>query len=346
MPKVKFTDLSVRTLPEGLYFDERTPGFGIRVGKHRKTWLIVKEPNRTKINFPTLTLADARKRALVAIGTPMEASHAPTFPDVRAEYLAQGKWRPKTRYETTRTLTRHFHWTKTLDKITHRDVLEAVELIDKPSEAAHAFRDLSVFFNWCVPRYLKSSPCQGLKSPAKYIPRSRILTDDEIVKVWRAVETMRTYGHIIQACLTTGQRVGEISKIKPNWIQENHLVIPASVAKNGREHSIPLSPTSVHLLKTLASSSTPFGTISSKLKAKLDRASTVSDWTIHDLRRTVASTLQRLGVRIEVTERLLNHISGTQAGIVSVYQQTHDFWPEMQQAVDKYEQFLLALLAR
>ncbi|HZM07445.1 MAG TPA: Arm DNA-binding domain-containing protein, partial [Methylocella sp.] len=129
---IRFTDISLRTLKVGFYLDERTPAFGIRIGKNRKTWLVLKEPNRTKVrlgHYPAISLADARKKALVALGSPHEQTFAPTFPDTRTEYLAQGKWRPYSRYQVTRTLTRHFHWTKTIDKITHRDVAEAIEVI-------------------------------------------------------------------------------------------------------------------------------------------------------------------------------------------------------------------------
>ena len=42
-------------------------------------------------------------------------------------------------------------------------------------------------------------------------------------------------------------------------------------------------------------------------------------WRLHDLRRSVATGLQRLGVRLEVIEAVLGHVSG-RAGIVGVYQ--------------------------
>jgi hypothetical protein len=190
VPKIRFTDLSIRSLKEGLYFDERTPSFGIRVGRNRKTRIIVKEPNRTKVrlgHYPDLSLADARKKALVALGSPLEPTSALAFPEARQQYLSQGKWKPKTRYETTRTLRKHFHWTKPIDKITPRDVLEIIDAIEAPSEATHAFRDLRGFFNWCVPRYIKGSPCAGLKPPANYVPRERVLTNDELRKVWRSL---------------------------------------------------------------------------------------------------------------------------------------------------------------
>jgi integrase len=75
----------------------------------------------------------------------------------------------------------------------------------------------------------------------------------------------------------------------------------------------------------------------------LDKASGVTNWTLHDLRRTFATHLAALRTPIHVTERLLNHISGTTAGIVSVYQR-HSFMPEMREAVAKYETHLAALL--
>jgi integrase len=55
-------------------------------------------------------------------------------------------------------------------------------------------------------------------------------------------------------------------------------------------------------------------------KAALDRASGVEGWVLHDLRRTVATGLQKLGVRLEMTEAILNHVSGSRSGIVGVYQ--------------------------
>jgi hypothetical protein len=60
----------------------------------------------------------------------------------------------------------------------------------------------------------------------------------------------------------------------------------------------------------------------SKAKAALDTASGVSGWWLHDLRRTLATGLQRLGARLEVTEAVLNHLSGSRAGVVGIYQGT------------------------
>lgn len=70
-------------------------------------------------------------------------------------------------------------------------------------------------------------------------------------------------------------------------------------------------------------------------KAALDKAGGVTNWTLHDLRRTCATGLQKLGVRLEVTEAVLNHVSGSRRGIVSIYQK-HDYAPEKRAALSAW----------
>ena len=72
----------------------------------------------------------------------------------------------------------------------------------------------------------------------------------------------------------------------------------------------------------------------SKAKAALDKASGVKDWRLHDLRRTMATGLQKLGVRLEVTEAVLNHIAGSRAGIVGIYQR-HTWADEKRAALER-----------
>src|SRR5262249_49801638 len=85
---------------------------------------------------------------------------------------------------------------------------------------------------------------------------------------------------------------------------------------------------------------TPF-TAGRKLKSAVDTASGVSGWRLRDLRRTLATGLQRLGVRLEVTEAVLNHLSGSRAGVVGIYQR-HDWAEEKRSALDAWSAHLLA----
>jgi integrase len=80
-----------------------------------------------------------------------------------------------------------------------------------------------------------------------------------------------------------------------------------------------------------------------KHKAALDKASGVADWMLHDLRRTFATNLAALSTPVHVTERLLNHVSGTHSGIVAVYQR-RSYMDEMREAVTRWEGHLNFLL--
>lgn len=334
------TDLSVQKFPEGVYFDAKTPGFGIRVGKNRKTWLVVKGERRTKIrlgHYPAMTLSEARKRALVTLGSPMQEKPLISFPDALEAFLALPRWRPRSKIVLTSSL-RHFTWKRNLDKITHEDVVTALEEINAPSARAHAFKDIRTFFNWTVPRYLSQSPCVGIKMPSQP-SRDRILTQAELKAVWKTAGELGTYGNIVRLLILTGQRRTEIASLKAEWITDDIITLPPSITKNKREHTFPIGE---FTRSFLGHKNTPFDW--QRQKKKLDKTSGVTAFTLHDLRRTMASLHAEIGTPIHITERLLNHVSGTQAGIVSVYQR-YNYLPEQKLAVDNYEQFLKKLVS-
>jgi integrase len=78
-------------------------------------------------------------------------------------------------------------------------------------------------------------------------------------------------------------------------------------------------------------------------KLGLDLASGVRDWRLHDLRRTLATGLQRLGIRLEVTEAVLNHVSGSRAGIVGVYRR-HTWADEKRAALNAWGEHVEAVV--
>ncbi|MGY4158091.1 integrase [Bradyrhizobium sp. USDA 4461] len=344
MATLHLTDITIRSLKEGNFYDDKTPGFGIRVGKHRMTWIAVIGKSRTKVKlgyYPTLSLADDRKKALVALGSPYEPSTAPSFEDARDEYLGQGQWSERERYETNRLLKKHFHWSKTIDKISHKDVQDAVRAIKAKSEAHHAYNDIRTFFNWCVPTYLKSSPCAGLQSPHSYIPRRRVLNDAERKKVLLAANSLEyePYKALIWLLALCGQRLTESSHFTEYKFENGCITIPADGTKNGHEHTVPIPNMAAAFISKVRPS-----TNWQRYKPKLDKLCGVTNCTHHDLRRTYATVMRRLGVPLEVTEQLLNHVSGTRSGIVGIYQ-NYKYQAEMREAVDKYEGFIKQLLA-
>jgi integrase len=354
------TDITVRTLPEGLHLDARLPSFGIRVGKRRRTWIVIKGKNRTKVSlghYPAVSLADARKRAMAELSksaSPSETAIMPSYAEALAEFHAihVADLRPRSAYQLSRNLTRHFQWTKPLDQITHQDVLTALDGIEARSQRAHALKDIRTFFNWCIPRYLNVSPCIGIKKPAQK-PRDRVLTDDELCKVWnRAREIGYPYGTIVQLLILTGQRLSEIAGLRWEWIREGAVTFPSEITKNARVSKIPLGAMARRLIEETPRHSSllfparghttkPFNGFGAS-KESLDKCG-VENFVHHDLRRTFATNMARLGVRLEVTEKLLNHVSGSMGGIVGVYQR-HEYMDEMREAISRYEASLSHVL--
>src|SRR5262249_47276887 len=136
-------------------------------------------------------------------------------------------------------------------------------------------------------------------------------------------------------------------------LENRMLRLPRERTKNGRAHDVPLSPAALAIIAGLPRrvDAERLFTIKrrpitgfSRMKERLDVRSGVADWTLHDIRRTVASGLQRLGVRLEVTESVLNHRSGSMAGIVSVYQR-HDYAEEKRAVLGRWADHVEAVVS-
>ena len=222
-------------------------------------------------------------------------------------------------------------------------------------------------FAWALKRgMVHANPFAHLPVAKSIAKRERVLSDAEIGDVWRAAVSA-PYGTIIRLLILTGQRRGEVAGMTWGELSDDlsTWTIPGERTKNGAVHVVPLSEPARALLRELlpgdinetkrvapdalvlpGAASTPFSGWS-KAKAALDRAvadargASLAPWSVHDLRRTVATGLQRLGVRLEVTEAVLNHISGSRAGIAGVYQR-HDWATEKRAALDAWAANVLA----
>ncbi|MCW5714064.1 MAG: integrase family protein [Bauldia sp.] len=355
MQKIGLTDVTIRSLKEGTYSDAKLPAFCIRVGKLKKTWFVVKGPRdrRRRVtlgHYPTLSLLDARKAAHKALGTTSALSPSLSFKEALDLFLEQDRWRPRSKVVISQSLRRNFHWMRSLDKITHEDVAQAVEAVKAKSARAHALKDIRTFFNWCVPRYLASSPAEGLAVAAAPV-RERTLSADELVKVWNAAPRCgEPFGSIVRLLIVLGQRRTEVAFLHQEWISEDRIELPSWLTKNGKAHTFPIGPLTRSIFEEAidfpakGEGIVPFNGWS-KSKARLDKLSGVTDWTLHDLRRTFATNLAALGTPIHVTEKILNHVSGTTGGLVGVYQK-HTYWPEQVAAVTAWENRLQSILSR
>jgi integrase len=249
--------------------------------------------------------------------------------------------------------------TRRIGDIADADVIHALDQISNraPIAANRLHAVLGSLFSWAKgKRLVASNPCAELDRPAEERSRDRVLDDKELRRVWVAAGKL---GHphtgILRLLILTGQRRNEIARLR--WsevdLEDRALHIPAARTKNARAHDVPLSASAQAViagLPRLVDADLVF-TVRRKpivnfshMKQRLDSASGVTDWTLHDLRRTVASGLQRLGVRLEVTEAVLNHKSGSTAGIVGVYQR-HDYAAEKCDALARWADHVDAVVS-
>jgi integrase len=164
-----------------------------------------------------------------------------------------------------------------------------------------------------------------------------------LARVWRASEELGTFGKIVRLLILTAQRKSEIAELHPSYFHDGLIIWPSSVTKNGREPALPASPAVHALAAELAAivAVKPFTTLS-KPKIELDRLSGVTDWTLHDLRRTAATGMAKLSVAPHVVERILNHASGTFAGVAGIYNRFR-YLDEMRTALSSWESCIAAL---
>lgn len=371
MPTIALTDISIRHLKpvpgkRVTYLDKNLKGFGIRVTENgQMSYVLTYGPNRNRVKLGEvgiLKLADARAKARTILAERQLGVYRPkgqeTYENALQAFLeaARAKNRERTVRDYTRLLNRHGFGVEKLGDISPRDVQRKLDaLADTPGEQAHAQTALKIFFAFCVRRhFLDQSPMLRVEPPPRNGSRSRVLSDKELAAVWSACTGM--FGDIVRLCILTGQRRSEIAQLRVEMIEGDCIRLPPTLTKNKREHLFPIGPLAQGITAGLPNEGFLFparrpgrrgrATVFNawvKDKAALDTQSGVTGWVLHDLRRTLVTMWAALGMRQEVTEKYINHVSGTQGGIVGVYQR-HTFLPEMREAVEKWEAYLASLL--
>ncbi len=255
--------------------------------------------------------------------------------------------RPKSLAEITRTLTKHAAEFRgqPLGSVT----ASAIKLLlarawagNGPVAASRVRAHLSAFYGWCLAKgYATANPVAEIPGGDEAESRERTLTDRELAAVWRATAELPVYGDILRLLMLTGARRNEIGGMA--WaeidLEAATWRLPGERLKNGKAHTVALSPPAVAILERQERRGPfVFGRRAgfqgwSACKRRLDDASGVEAWTVHDTRRTVATRLQALGVRLEVAERVLGHAAtaGSRAGVIGVYQR-HTFDDEARDA--------------
>lgn len=314
----KLTDLFIRNLPipetgQKTYWEK---GFGIRVSQGGSKTFVLKHQGKliTLGKYPDMSLKTARSAALHAKVAVHSAAPITLFPDAFQAFLAEceGKNRPS-------TVEGYYHRLKGFPPLKLSD-LKVSHLPNTPQHLIAA----KVFFNWCIRNNLVvDNPFTHYK--VKFNQRSRLLTDNEIVQIWKYDH--KPYSDYLKLGVLTGQRRGQW---KDYELREDTIFFPAHVMKNGYDHTIPLTGWTRSLLPIM-----PFNGWS-KAKARLDQHVPLPHWTVHDLRRYFSTTMASLQVPLHVTEHLLSHRSGTVSGVAAVYN-LYNFLPEARAALTTYE---------
>jgi integrase len=266
----------------------------------------------------------------------------------------------KTRRNSWRQTEHVFHrivlpaWRgRIIHDLERRDIRELVEhvAVDRPVLANRTLAHLSKFFNWLLERdVIKASPCAGVKQPAKEQARDRVLDDDEIRALWAACDAIGgAAGTVVKLLLLTGQRCGEVVGMRRSEISGDVWTLLPERTKNKQRHEVPLSAQALAIIEAMpvidgdylftSSQTRRLGNIA-PAKVALDTHMKPSQpWVLHDLRRTVASGMARLGVQLPVIEKVLNHVGGSFAGVVGIYQR-HQYAAEKRDALARWANHL------
>ncbi|MDP2356139.1 MAG: integrase arm-type DNA-binding domain-containing protein [Beijerinckiaceae bacterium] len=310
-------------------------------------------------------------------------SEADLVRSIVAEFLdrhVRSNNKPRTAEEVERTFRLHVvpAWGDLpLKEITRRDVIALLDAIvdgGKPIAANRAFAAVRKLFNWSIERgIVDTSPCDRVRAPSAEVSRERVLSDDEVVLFWKAAETVGwPFGAMAQLLLLTGQRRDEVAGMRRTEIVGDLWQIPGARTKNGMATEVPLSPAARDIIAAaprIAASDLVFSTNGqtpfsgfAKGKIRIDVAMlavareralaagsndldaiALTPWRLHDLRRTLASGMARLGEPVHVIEAVLNHRGGAISGVAAVYNR-HRYLEEKRAALERWAQHIARLM--
>jgi integrase len=280
-----------------------------------------------------------------------------------ADYLAikQRAVRARTYTEQARYLTGAYFkplHSLALDQITRKDVASRLNRISLESSsivAARARAQLSALFSWALAHGLcEANPVVGTLAPKGGQPRERVLSDAELAAIWRACGD-DDHGRCIKLLILTGGRRQEIGGIAFSEIdlERGTWTLPASRSKNGRAHTLPLLPAMraiIEAVPRMVGRDQLFGARAngftgwSRGRTALDQRAGVRDWTVHDIRRSVATKLADIGVLPHVIEQILNHQSGHKRGPAGIYNRS-SYEREVRAALATWHDHLRTLIA-
>ncbi len=351
-------------------WDEDLPGFGLRMAASGRVTATVMYRRAGRLRratlgtLPPLSLADARELARKALldaatgsdpaAAKVEQRAAPTFRELAVLYLDKHAPQKRSAREDRRIIERELlpHWRAALARdIRRADVIALLDGIASRPAPIMANRTLALvrkLFNFGIQRALvEANPCTLLSPPGTERRRERVLSEEEIRSLWRALDKEPSARLVaaLRLGLLTVQRPGEITRLRWQDVAEERSgwwwTIPPEFAKNGRAHRVPLSSQAVGVLASLerAGGSWVFcgrndgpmlETSVARYVADLRVRLAAQHFTPHDLRRTGASHMTGLGIGRLVVKKILNHVD---SDVTAIYDR-HSYDAEKRAALD------------
>ena len=352
---VRFTDAYIKSLKPATtrydLYDANLAGFGIRISPSgTKSWIALSRnmERKTRITlgrYPQMPLASARQRAMNALlemadGEFKRTNSFQNFEHALEDWYKKDQSKNKSFLQVKKAMELHVRPHLKDFKLSNVEKRDIIKIIDRiairtPTQANRVQAFITRFFNWCVSRDLLAiSPANGITKAKTETSRDRVLTKDELTTVYNATFKMPyPFGPLFRILTCTAQRLNEVAGCK--WSEIDLVAqkwdLPRDRSKNKASHVIHLSRPVLEELNQLMCSAqnelifttTGRSPVSgfSKAKKQLDTISGVSDWRLHDLRRTFATVAtETLGYEPVVVDRTLNHLNGSVKGIAAVYQ--------------------------
>jgi integrase len=334
---------------EGWLWDEKVCGFGVRKQKRGIFYYVRCQQNGSQVmrsigrHGAPWTPDTARAKALELLGTlasgadPFAQSlKGETFGAEIERYLARRKGSLKPR--SLNAVERHLRQYSTplhklpLADIDRRTIAVLLGQVETDCGAVSRNRlrsSLSAFWAWAIAEGLcEQSPVTGTMKAEVGASRDRVLTDDELRKLWHALSDNR-FSEIVRLLLLTACRRNEVGNL--TWdeidLKRKLIVLPPDRTKNGRGLELPLSTQALAVIeRTPRRNTTPFLFSDAngykgwdQDKMRLDARLGIAPWRLHDLRRTAATGMAELGVQPWYVEAVLNHQSGHKSGVAGTY---------------------------
>jgi integrase len=360
-------------------FDDDVPGFGLRIRETgSRTWIfqykLGSKQRRLVLGRASALPADKARglaadlHAKVRLGgdpaadkAASKANAALSFRSIADRFLAWQKkrLRPRSYVEVERHVLKHakqLHGMPiaTIDQQTIAVRIGTVADTKGAPTANLVRRSLSALFSWAMKEGLVSqNPVTHTNAPPKGA-RDRVLSDSELVTIWRACGD-DDYGDIVRLLLLTGQRRNEISCLRWSEVDfdKKMIELPAARVKNARAHRVPMSDAVCRILQrrrriegrdfVFGRRDGPFANMAWGKTQIDERTGGLPHWTLHDLRRTCATRMADLGVQPHIIEAVLNHVSGHKGGIAGIYNRA-TYAAEKAQALALWADHVIALV--